>query len=84
MDRRIATTRRRSLKRKLEEDFVEETLENEPDLKSPAVDPQDPLLEIRGHVAALESSFSDDDRAAAKVAARALVQLAKDGNSFLA
>ncbi|KAL6214708.1 hypothetical protein ACLB2K_014140 [Fragaria x ananassa] len=79
MDRRSVTTRRRSLKRKLEEDFVEETQENEPDRKSPAVDPQDPLLEIRAHVNVLESSLStsDADRAA-KDAARAIVDLAKE------
>ncbi|XP_050388323.1 ARM REPEAT PROTEIN INTERACTING WITH ABF2-like isoform X2 [Argentina anserina] len=84
MDRRTVTTRRRSLKRKLEEDFVGETLENEPDPKSPAVDPQDPLLEIRAHIKALDSSLSASDaaRAAAKAAARAIVELAKDEDNL--
>ncbi|KAM5563740.1 ARM REPEAT PROTEIN INTERACTING WITH ABF2-like [Rosa sericea] len=84
MDRRSVTTRRRSLKRKLEQDFVEETQENEPDRKSPAVDPQDPLIEIRAHVKVLDSTFSasDADRSAAKVAARALVELAKNEDNL--
>ncbi|KAK9945302.1 hypothetical protein M0R45_010824 [Rubus argutus] len=82
MDRppKRTVTTRRSLKRKLQEDFVEENQENEPDRKSPAVEPQDPLREIRALVKVLESavSSSEADRAAAKVAARALVELAKN------
>lgn len=84
MDRppKRTVTTRRSLKRKLEEDFVEDNQENEPDRKSPAVEPQDPLREIRALVKVLESTVSsfEADRAAAKVAARALVELAKNGN----
>lgn len=75
---------RRSLKRKLEQDFEEET----PDRKVPIVESdysdRDLASDIRAHVDTLNSSFSsnESDRAAAKRAAQALSELAKNGTVF--
>ncbi|XP_065861150.1 ARM REPEAT PROTEIN INTERACTING WITH ABF2-like [Euphorbia lathyris] len=75
-----STTTRRSLKRKLEQDFLEE----KDDRKRPATEPdetlQDLARDIQAQVDVLNSVFSslEADRASAKRAAHFLSQLAKN------
>ncbi|KAL5864026.1 hypothetical protein ACOSQ3_001540 [Xanthoceras sorbifolium] len=79
-EKRQTVSTRRSLKRKLEQEFDEQ----KPDRKFSIVDSdstdQDLLQDIRAHVVTLNSAYSSDeaDRAAAKHAAHALSQLAKN------
>lgn len=85
MDRRERQTSpaRRSLKRKLEQDF-----EEKPDRKVSIVESdatqQDLVQDIRAQIDILNSKFSSDetDRAAAKTASHALVEFAKNGTVF--
>lgn len=79
------TFARRSLKRKLEQEFEEHEQEKDSDRKIAFVETynshQDLIREVRARVQILESTFSSSeaDRAAAKGAAHALSELAKDG-----
>lgn len=80
-------SRRKGLKRKLEQDFQEERQ----NCKLALIDPQPEhdrqglLLEIRSQVEILDYTFSSDqdDRADAKRAAHALSELAKNGTPLL-
>lgn len=72
--KRKSVTTRRSLKRKLEQDFEEQ----KPDLKlRKSKTDQNLERQIRAHVAALDSSCSLSEDA--KQAAQALAELAKNG-----
>ncbi|KAK2648303.1 hypothetical protein Ddye_015792 [Dipteronia dyeriana] len=79
-EKRQTVSTRRSLKRKLEQEFEEQ----KPDRKFSTVESdhtdQDLLQDIRDHVATLNSIYSSDeaDRAAAKHAAHSLSELAKN------
>lgn len=86
MDHR-KTTARRSLKRKLEQDFEEERLDRQkknPIMQEPDETHQDLMPDIQAQVNILNSTFSsiEADRAAAKRAAHFLSQLAKNGTLF--
>lgn len=71
---------RRSLKRKLDQDFEEKPDRKVSILESDATQ-QDLVQDIRARVDMLNSTFSSDeaDRAAAKTACHALVEFAKNG-----
>ncbi|XP_048337268.2 ARM REPEAT PROTEIN INTERACTING WITH ABF2 isoform X1 [Ziziphus jujuba] len=79
------TTARRSLKRKLEQEFKEQQQEQESDRKVPFIEPDDShkdlVREVRAQVQILESTFSSSeaDRADAKRATHVLSELAKNG-----
>lgn len=73
---------RRSLKRKLEQDFQEDKADCKfPILSSNDDIDKDLVKDIRTHVDVLKSAFSsaDADRAAARHAAQSLAELAKNG-----
>ncbi|CAN1766063.1 ARM REPEAT PROTEIN INTERACTING WITH ABF2, partial [Linum perenne] len=87
MERQSASTAKRILKRKLEQEFVEEDGRDEKILKVPVtesddavVQEQDTSSEVEAQVRLLNSSFysSRADRESAKSAAQYIAQLAKD------
>lgn len=88
MDQPPSSAVRRSLKRKLEQQFEEESVDQpssphrKPLVLPPRMSHQDFLSEVASQVAFLNScsSSSESDRFAAKHAAHVLCELAKNGN----
>lgn len=77
-----STTTRRSLKRKLERDFVHDKLDHKLQASDSDETPQDLASDIQAQVDVLNATFSplEADRASAKRAAHFLSQLAKNGD----
>lgn len=75
---------RRSLKRKLDQDFEEEKADRKVSIVQSNAAEQDLIQDIRDQVNVLNSIYTSDeaDRAAAKRAVHALVERAKNGTVF--